>query len=134
MGGQIRRSGYIVVCLHNPPEGKTPISARLLNMQLLEFFEKLPAYHLRSSVRVAVICHCVRMPYAHVLAICSKPCVNKLHDPVAAYHGWDIKYRQPMPDRCLCHGLGLQPHSLLVSLVLLLGFLPRTASIYPLWR
>ena len=121
MGGLTRRSGQIVVGPQNPPKEMIPISARLLNMQLPQHFEKLPASLLRSSVRTAVICHRLGMPLAHVLAHRGKPCSNELRSPVAANHCWDIKYRPPMPDPCVRHSLGLQRHSVVVPLVLLRG-------------
>ena len=94
-------------------------------MQLPEFFKQLPTRHLRSSVRAAMICQRLGMPHAHVLAHRAKPCANELRTRVAAYHGRNIKHREPMPNQCLRHGLGLQPHSVLVPLVLVLGFFAR---------
>ena len=128
MGGHARWSAQIVICLQDRPKGMIPFSASLLNIQLPAFSEQLPARHLRS--RAGVICHRLGMRHAHVLAHHSKPCAKELSTHVAAYQGWDIKQCQPMADHCLHHGLRLQPHSVLVPLVLLLG----TATMNPLWR
>ena len=121
MGRQSSEPRKVMVRLEYSPQRVIPIQARLVNVQLAELFEHLPPGHLSPAIRPAVVRHGLGMPNTHVLAHRLEPRPHKLTAPIAADDSWDIKNRQPMPDHGVGDGLGLQPHSMLVLLVLLLG-------------
>ena len=125
MGRQSRGSRKVMVRLEYSRQRFVPIPARFVDVQLAELFEHLPPGHLSPAIWPAVVRHGLRVPNPHVLAHGLEPCPHELTAPIAADDSWDIKNRQPMPDHGISDGLGLQPHSMLVLLVLLLGLLAR---------
>ena len=128
MGRQSSGPRKVVIRLEYPPQRIVPVPARFVDLQLAELLEHLPPGHLSPTIRPAVICHGLGMPNPHVLAHRLEPRPHELTAPIAADDSWDIENRQPMPDHGISDGLGLQPHSMLVLLVLLLGLLARDRS------
>ena len=131
MGRQSSGPPKVVVRLELSPQQSIPVPARFVNVQLAEPLEHLPPGHLSPAIRPAVVRHGNGMPNPHVLTHCLEPRFHKLTAPIAADDSWNIQNRQPMPDHGVSDGLGLQPHSMLVLLVLLLGLLARDCHDIP---